>query len=52
MGRHSQKAASVQDALVFDEDAQRDGVRPVGALAKRKQKRKGDEVTFDPKAHK
>ncbi len=52
MGKRSREAAGTQDALVFDEDAQRDGTRPVGALAKRKQRRKGTEVIFDPQAHK
>ena len=52
MVKRSREASGAADALVFNEEAQRDGTRPVGALAKRKQKRQGVEIQFDPQAHK
>lgn len=52
MGKRSRDPSGGGDALVFDQDAQQNGTRPVGALAKRKQKRKGVEIQFDPQAHK
>lgn len=52
MGKRGRDSSGGGDALVFDQDAQQNGTRPVGALAKRKQKRKGVEIQFDPQAHK
>ncbi|KAK9821540.1 hypothetical protein WJX74_009571 [Apatococcus lobatus] len=52
MGKRSRGPAIAADALVFDEEARRDGTRPAGALAKRKQRQKGVEIQFDPQAHK